>query len=162
MTYSKDKNTAYSRKWRHQALKVLVDAMGGGCRVCGYNKCLSALDFHHVDRSTKEVTVSSLMVKKGWKNLVLEARKCVLVCCRCHREIHHDLLCAPELLEYNIQDHLFGDNNCERNPSWFNKKQCPDTTDKFRELRKEKSLRVLAIHYSVNTRTVMRWCKEML
>ena len=24
-----------------------VDVMGGKCCICGYNKCLSALEFHH-------------------------------------------------------------------------------------------------------------------
>jgi hypothetical protein len=32
----------------------MIDKMGGKCSMCGYSKCLSALEFHHVEPSTKE------------------------------------------------------------------------------------------------------------
>lgn len=29
----------------------LIEYKGGKCQVCGYNKCASALEFHHLDPS---------------------------------------------------------------------------------------------------------------
>jgi hypothetical protein len=56
----------------------------GGCVVCGYNKCPSALEFHHVTydkvRNISEIN-SEYLVKQ-------EAKKCIVVCANCHREIH--------------------------------------------------------------------------
>lgn len=62
------------------------------CEICGYNKCIEALDFHHRDPSKKDFTISS--TRKGgkgvgsWPELKKELDKCILVCSNCHREIH--------------------------------------------------------------------------
>jgi heterodisulfide reductase subunit B len=55
-----------------------------GCVLCGYNKCVGALDFHHVS-SDKEQTVSKI---RGLAAMRKEAAKCIVVCANCHREIH--------------------------------------------------------------------------
>ena len=59
----------------------LIEYKGGKCQVCGYNKCASALEFHHLDPSQKDFTISG--GTKSFENL-----KCILVCANCHREIH--------------------------------------------------------------------------
>ena len=56
-----------------------------GCEMCGYNKHFSALHFDHSDRSTKVEKVSK-MVKHSLKNLILEIRKCNILCANCHSE----------------------------------------------------------------------------
>jgi hypothetical protein len=63
-----------------------VDYKGGGCQICGYNDCLAALDFHHLDRATKEFEIST-GIKKKWEVVVLELDKCVLLCANHHREV---------------------------------------------------------------------------
>ena len=68
--------------------KKLVQMRGGKCQICGYNKCLIALDFHHVDESTKEFGLSQRDLTKSWEKIKAELTKCVLVCANCHREIH--------------------------------------------------------------------------
>lgn len=57
-----------------------------GCSVCGYNKCGAALDWHHVDSTTKErrIQVRSYFSKLGEE----ERSKCILLCSNCHRELH--------------------------------------------------------------------------
>jgi hypothetical protein len=70
--------------------KQLADLLGGKCIVCNYDKCLGALEFHHRDSDQKERTISGSTISK--KILILEAKKCVLLCCRCHRELHAGLL----------------------------------------------------------------------
>lgn len=79
--------------------KNQVDFFGGKCKVCGYDKCHNALEFHHLDPSIKEESPSALRCvtnKKRWKD---ELSKCILVCSNCHREIHAGLY--PEYLAHS-------------------------------------------------------------
>lgn len=61
--------------------------LGGKCVICGYNKCSDALDIHHIDPSTKCFDLSSAY-HLSFTSLVEEAKKCVLLCSNCHRELH--------------------------------------------------------------------------
>lgn len=72
---------------RLQVKQKCVDYLGGKCSKCGYNKCLAALDFHHVNSSTKDKDyINSRM---SFEKLKIELDKCVLLCANCHREEHH-------------------------------------------------------------------------
>ncbi len=62
-----------------------------GCLLCNETEPY-CLDMHHLDPSMKEATVSSL-TSSGWKKLMTEASKCVIVCANCHRKIHAGLIC---------------------------------------------------------------------
>ncbi len=57
----------------------------GGCANCGYQG-LAALDFHHPDPAQKELGVGRQ--RSGISRIIAEAKKCVLLCCNCHREEH--------------------------------------------------------------------------
>lgn len=72
--------------------KRAVDYKGGKCKVCGYDKCVDALEFHHRDPSEKNREYDANYMKKlDFEKVKLELDKCDLLCCRCHREIHADL-----------------------------------------------------------------------
>ena len=58
------------------------------CELCGYNKNLSALVFHHLDPSEKENSISS-MKTHGIEAIRKEIKKCALLCANCHSEIHN-------------------------------------------------------------------------
>ena len=80
------------KAWRHNTKKKLIDCLGGKCNRCGYNRCFDALEFHHLDESKKEFTISSAMVRpRKWELLVEEVKKCILLCSICHRELHTKL-----------------------------------------------------------------------
>lgn len=69
-----------------------VEYKGGKCELCGYNKCISALDFHHLDPTQKDFGISDQSRKKStWEIIQPELDKCILVCSNCHRELHHNL-----------------------------------------------------------------------
>lgn len=68
--------------------KKLVALKGGACQICGYSKCLVALDFHHIEETTKEFELSQRDLTRAWEKIIEEAKKCLLVCANCHREIH--------------------------------------------------------------------------
>ncbi len=71
---------------RYKNLTILVELAGGKCVICGYNKCKSAMDFHHVDPLTKEFGIASWL-SLSFKRLKAEAQKCVLLCKNCHAEV---------------------------------------------------------------------------
>jgi hypothetical protein len=74
---------------RTRALKKeMVDYKGGSCAYCGYNKCLSALEFHHIDTGSKKFSLASVRKTKATKEIFDELDKCILLCANCHREIH--------------------------------------------------------------------------
>ena len=69
----------------------LLYVHGDKCAICGYNKCPSALEFHHLDPEQKEFTLGS-NTNKSTEIALNETKKCILVCANCHREIHANLL----------------------------------------------------------------------
>ncbi len=78
--------------------KKLVDMTGGECQLCGYSRCLTALDFHHVDEKTKEFGLSQRDLTKSWDKIIHELTKCILVCANCHREIHAGLVKLDDII----------------------------------------------------------------
>src|SRR5574343_1010512 len=81
----------------------VIKQLGGGCQFCGYNRCNSALTFHHL--RDKKFALSEREFLKSWKVLEPEIRKCVLCCHNCHSEIHASFM----------QDTLIAENNTKLN-----------------------------------------------
>jgi hypothetical protein len=74
---------------RQELRERAVAYLGGACRICGYNKCASAFDFHHVEIWLKDFTISDRMT--SWARIEPELKKVILLCSRCHREVHDGL-----------------------------------------------------------------------
>lgn len=73
---------------RRKVKEILVQYKGGKCEICGYNKCIAALDFHHLDPKEKDFGISQTNIYRNIDKLKEEVDKCLLVCANCHREIH--------------------------------------------------------------------------
>jgi len=71
-----------------QYKKDCVLYKGGKCSICGYNKCIGSLVFHHRDPKIKDPNWHRM---RSWKldRIKKEIDKCVLVCANCHGEIHY-------------------------------------------------------------------------
>ena len=67
-----------------------IEYLGGKCEICGYDKNISALDFHHKNPEEKEISVS-LLYQYSWERMKEELDKCQLLCANCHRELHYKL-----------------------------------------------------------------------
>lgn len=94
------------KKRRHKIKEKLVEYKGGKCQICGYNKCLDALEFHHTDKETKEFNISSPNFK-SFKKLLSESDKCILLCSNCHKEIHSKIKKEEKSLYLKeIQDNI--------------------------------------------------------
>ncbi len=78
---------------RRKAIKEkAIEYLGGKCFFCGYDRSYAALDFHHIDESSKKFGLSQDGLTRSWEKTKLELDKCILVCANCHREIHVGLL----------------------------------------------------------------------
>jgi transposase len=88
------RSEAVSRR-RRQVKEILVAEAGGRCVLCGYDRCLRALEFHHVDPSTKEFGIALHGLTRSLRHARAEATKCVLLCSNCHMEVEAGLHVLP-------------------------------------------------------------------
>ncbi len=79
---------------KQKVRRILVDEAGGRCAVCGYDRCVVNLHFHHVDPTQKALRLSS-HIGRSLTAFREEAKKCVLVCANCHGEIEAGLIASP-------------------------------------------------------------------
>jgi hypothetical protein len=91
----------------------LIELFGGKCEKCGYDKNISAFDFHHRDPDEKkfEIKIQYLNYKDDTK-ILEEALKCMLLCANCHREVHY-----PHMDKVHVQRVVKLNNNISNNPS---------------------------------------------
>lgn len=92
-------NTCRTANKRYRIKERCVDYKGGKCQICGYNKCIRVLSFHHLYQKDKRFNISENSYAK-WEIIQAELDKCILVCANCHGEIH-DGLHDDFLLKYN-------------------------------------------------------------
>lgn len=83
--------------WRRNTKKKLIESMGNCCQICGYNKSQEALELHHLNPSEKDFSIGQVISKPiSWSKIVEEAKKCVLLCSNCHKEVHYGVSTVPE------------------------------------------------------------------
>ncbi len=88
---------AVHRRWR-ELKRVLVEEAGGACVLCGYDRSLAGLHFHHLDRAEKSFALSRQGVTRSLAAARAEARKCVLLCSNCHAEVETGAAQLPSSL----------------------------------------------------------------
>ena len=93
-------NTYHSQTIRSYKRKLyLIELLGGCCKVCKYDKNLSALEFHHRDPNEKESQLDMrTLSNRSMSYIMEEVNKCDLLCSNCHREYHN-----PEMEIENVK-----------------------------------------------------------
>lgn len=89
--HSRRKYREYQKQWI-QAIKKLNSEIK--CKICGYNKNFTCIEFHHRNPKKKEQNISLLIKdrKPTSKRIEIfkeEFEKCDILCVLCHRELHH-------------------------------------------------------------------------
>lgn len=74
---------------RHRAKLAAIEYLGGKCHHCNGVFHPSAMEFHHRDPESKEVTIG-MVANKRWEVIKEELDKCELLCSNCHRILHSD------------------------------------------------------------------------
>lgn len=95
-----------TNNYQYQKLRGLkrkaeyILSRGGKCEICGYNKNITALEFHHKNPKEKKFQID---VRKfancNLDTLTEELNKCMILCANCHRELHHPNLKIDEILK---------------------------------------------------------------
>ena len=80
-------NSCLANTRRYQRRIDIVTYLGNKCSVCGYNKCIHALEAHHKNPNEKDFTISGAHCR-SWLRIKKELDKCILLCSNCHREEH--------------------------------------------------------------------------
>lgn len=164
----------------------LVNSLGGKCCICGYDKCLSALQFHHTDPSEKDFTIGT-NAHIAFEKALEEAKKCILVCANCHREIHEGLINNSLKTSYNEElanieleklkqiktKKIFYCKDCGKEIS-YGATRCADCAKKYYSPVKEKPNRQelknlirtmpftqIAKKYDITDNAVRKWCDKL-
>lgn len=180
---SRAENVTLFRKRRKENL---IKLCGGRCCLCGYDKCSGALEFHHIDPQTKSYQLSSGNCHKI-EDDIAEAKKCLLVCANCHREIHNGFYENQNLFQYQqidakIEQELLTLNKAEQRFCLDCKKvitrfsssgYCASCAQKHRrkvdnrpsreELKKlirELPFTQIADQYEVSDNAIRKWCDK--
>lgn len=71
-----------------------VNYKGGRCCVCGYNKSIQALTFHHINPKHKKFNISKFLKFKefDFEDLKTELDKTILLCKNCHSEVNSGII----------------------------------------------------------------------
>jgi transposase len=106
--FLKSRNYKHVDNYRKKIKERLVDYKGGKCEICGYNKCITALEFHHIEPTKKDFTISNSSVL-SFETCKKEVDKCILVCSNCHREIHYNETLKKKLEKEEREKKIFAE-----------------------------------------------------
>jgi len=70
---------------------------GLACELCGESEP-ACLEFHHLDPTRKDATLSRVIAYRGWSvaRVLEEAAKCAVLCANCHRKVHAGVARLPD------------------------------------------------------------------
>lgn len=92
--------------------RIFLEYKGiSGCEKCGYNRCSSSLDFHHINSDDKDFMLGQITtVYKSIYDLTTqienELNKCMILCKNCHMIEHTDAEFFEEYKEEIIRKSL--------------------------------------------------------
>ncbi len=66
--------------------------------ICGYNRSVVALEFHHLDPKQKDFGVAQRGITRAIEQVRREVEKCVLLCSNCHAEVERGVTKLPEAI----------------------------------------------------------------
>lgn len=78
---------------RKQRMRKRIDALKRRrcCKACGVSGSIKRLEFHHLDPNEKDYSISK-MVSMSIRYINKEVKKCVLLCRRCHKKAHQEMI----------------------------------------------------------------------
>jgi len=60
------------KRRRAKVRQMAVEYKGGSCEICGYNRCMEALEFHHLDPTKKDFGISAKGYSRSWEKVKAE------------------------------------------------------------------------------------------
>lgn len=166
-------------KCRQKRKEDLVYLHNGKCGICGYNKTITALEFHHINSEEKEYGLSNGNTR-AWLKDVEESKKCILLCANCHREVHAGLINFPLITTFNQE--RFEELQLQKEPKIYRCEKCGKfiskgarfcvdcaheskriaerpSREQLKELIRTKSFLEIGRLYGVSDNAIRKWCK---
>lgn len=163
---------------RQKRKKELVEIMGGKCILCGYNKCIAALEFHHINKKEKEYGLSNGNCH-SWEEDIKELKKCALVCSNCHKEIevfNLETYCSfdeekfqeinkqKQNTEYKCQrcgaEITRGARFCHNCWTFLNRKIERPSREELKDLIRANTFTIVGKMFNVADNTIRSWCDD--
>lgn len=163
-------------KARQKRKADLVYIMGGKCSICGYDKCQQALEFHHIDKSTKKFGLSSGNCH-SWEEDIQEVKKCALVCSNCHKELevfNYKTFCTFDEERYKELNELrkkeektckncgkevsYGATYCTDCWSVMNRRVERPCREELKSLIRNLPFTQIGKEFGVSDNTIRKWC----
>jgi hypothetical protein len=54
------------QKKRKKLRQMAIEYKGGRCQICGYDRCLEVMEFHHLDSSQKDLVYLKKDIGRLW------------------------------------------------------------------------------------------------
>ncbi len=86
--------TCIKNQQRQRMKEKAVAYKGGKCMLCGYDRHITSLTFHHLDASKKHFGIGSNL-HRSWEILKTELDQCILLCRNCHAEVEVGFISLP-------------------------------------------------------------------
>lgn len=179
-----DKVTEFRRRRKENLARVL----GSKCSLCGYDRCIGALEFHHIEPENKGYQLSSGNCH-NLENDLKEAEKCILVCSNCHKEIHNSNIYNDiDLWNYQVYNYDFANKllyeqnknleekhclNCGVSISKYSNGLCPQcaalerrvvkerpSREELKKLIRELPFTKIAEIYNCTDNSIRKWCDK--
>lgn len=164
------------KTYRQKRKSELIYIMGGKCQICGYDKCETALEFHHCNPEEKKFSFSNGNCRSLERDLQ-EARKCTLLCANCHREVEYKKIKLSssfneEKANEIIQKHNFKTSfcvdcgiqitsnacRCRECAQKFRRKVQRPSREELKKLVREKSMLEVGRIFNVSDNAIRKWC----
>jgi hypothetical protein len=87
-SWCKDCNLKDTVRRQREFKNKCIEYKGGKCEKCDYSRCPDALEFHHLDPTEKDFSISKSRLTKFDERVTRELDKCIMLCANCHREEH--------------------------------------------------------------------------
>lgn len=165
------------KKCQKRKKQKVVNLFGGCCSICGYNKCLDALEFHHLNKYDKKESPAYIIMRWSFERAKEELDKCILLCSNCHREIHAEQFSGftidlqsyvkpwiDKQCNYCRKDFITKDDShkfCSVNCVQFSQRRCErPNKEELTELIKSTSWTQLGRMFGVSDNGVRKWAKQ--
>lgn len=162
---------------------------GNKCQICGQNKAITALEFHHIKAKDKSYSLSSGNCHSIEQDIA-ETEKCILVCANCHREIHEGFYDEEFLWQHQFIDSAIKTQLLEK--GYGKKYYCSEcgkeitassssgkcascvqkehrkvpeelrpSRERLKEMIRSKSFSEIGREYGITDNAIRKWCKKM-
>ena len=160
-------------RFRKRRKQLFVEMFGGKCEICGYNKCLNSLHFHHINPKEKTRKFQKMLYDHSIDDTLNELKKCIMVCANCHGELHSEeydstlmvnykpwLKCVCEICNIEFETKNSTSKYCSQKCSHINQRRSDrPTKEELKKLIDENSWLALGRMFSVSDNAVRKWAR---